>query len=79
MVLFKKFATQFGKPQGFLGRIVGKLMESKGTEKNEWTILLMDIQEDDKVLEIGFGPGVAIELLSKKLQMDVLLASTILT
>jgi ubiquinone/menaquinone biosynthesis C-methylase UbiE len=66
MGLFEKFATQFGKPQGFLGRIAGKLMESKGTEKNEWTISLLDIQKDDKVLEIGYGPGVAIELLSKE-------------
>lgn len=67
MGLFEKFAGQFGKPRGFFGRIAGKLMESKGTEKNEWTIALLDIKKDDKVLEIGFGPGVAIELLSKEI------------
>jgi len=65
MGIFKKFERQFGKPQGLLGRIAGKLMELKGTEKIEWTISLLDIQKDDKVLEIGYGPGVAIELLSK--------------
>jgi len=65
MGIFKKFERQFGKPQGLLGRIAGKLMELKGTKKIEWTISLLDIQKDDKVLEIGYGPGVAIELLSK--------------
>jgi ubiquinone/menaquinone biosynthesis C-methylase UbiE len=65
MGIFKKFEGQFGKPQGLLGRIAGKLMELKGTEKIEWTISLLDIRKDDKILEIGYGPGVAIELLSK--------------
>ena len=35
MGIFKKFERQFGKPQGLLGRIAGKLMELKGTEKIE--------------------------------------------
>lgn len=30
-----------------------------------WTISLLDIKPDDRLLEIGFGPGFAIELISK--------------
>lgn len=26
---------------------------------------LLDVQPDDRVLEVGFGPGVAIELLAR--------------
>jgi ubiquinone/menaquinone biosynthesis C-methylase UbiE len=29
-----------------------------------WVIDLLDVQPSDKVLEIGFGPGVAIHLLT---------------
>lgn len=63
MGILSKFSTQFGNPKGFWGNIAGKLM-AKGAEKNEWTISLLNIQKTDNVLEIGFGPGVAIELVS---------------
>nr|WP_255723523.1 class I SAM-dependent methyltransferase [Sporosarcina sp. ACRSL] len=56
---------QFGKPEGILGSIAGKLMSSTGVEKNKWTISLLNIQSAENVLEVGFGPGVATELISK--------------
>jgi SAM-dependent methyltransferase len=34
-------------------------------ERIHWTLALLDIQPDDRLLEIGFGPGVAIALASK--------------
>lgn len=39
-------------------------MASTGVEKNKWTISLLNIQKVDNVLEIGFGPGIAIEMVS---------------
>src|SRR5215471_17470602 len=33
--------------------------------ENEWTVSLLDIQPDDRVLEIGFGPGLGIQYASK--------------
>lgn len=66
--ILKKFALQFGKPEGLLGSMAGKLMATTGVEKNEWTISLLNIQRSDNVLEIGFGPGVAIELVSNIVQ-----------
>lgn len=65
MGIFKKFALQFGKPEGMLGGIAGRLMASTNVEKNKWTISLLNIQSSDYVLEIGFGPGIATELVSK--------------
>jgi ubiquinone/menaquinone biosynthesis C-methylase UbiE len=34
-------------------------------ERSHWTISLLDIRRNDRLLEIGFGPGIAIELASK--------------
>ena len=59
--------TQFGRPAGLLGHIAGKIMALTPSNKDRilWTISLLDIKPDDRVLEIGFGPGYAIELISK--------------
>jgi len=34
-------------------------------DRIRWTISLLEIKPHDRVLEIGFGPGIAIELASK--------------
>lgn len=35
-------------------------------ERNRWVVSLLDVQPSDRVLEIGFGPGVAIAELSRR-------------
>lgn len=59
--------AQFGHPTGFWGNIAGKIMARTPSNKDriQWTISLLDIKPDDRILEIGFGPGFAIELISK--------------
>lgn len=59
--------SQFRRPTGLWGIIVGKLMahSSSNHDRIRWTMSLLDIQPSDRVLEIGFGPGVAIELASR--------------
>lgn len=63
MSLWGKIAEQFGKPSGFLGNIAGFIMANRSSniERISWGISLLNIQPSDHVLEIGFGPGVAIE------------------
>lgn len=39
-------------------------MARNNRERNEWVVSLMEVQPNDRILEIGFGPGVAIEKLS---------------
>ena len=34
-------------------------------KRNAWAVSLLDVQPDDRVLEIGFGPGLAIVQLSR--------------
>ncbi|NLP59746.1 class I SAM-dependent methyltransferase [Paraburkholderia sacchari] len=53
----------FGRPSGILGWLGGKLMASMNKPCAAWVIGLLDIRAPDRVLEIGFGPGVGIQLL----------------
>jgi ubiquinone/menaquinone biosynthesis C-methylase UbiE len=39
---------------------------AKGIEDDEWLVSLLAIEPTDRVLEIGSGPGVAIELLAAR-------------
>lgn len=59
---------QFQKPEGWLGSVAGKLMAAVETEKHEWTISLLNVEKEDNVLEIGFGPGIAIQRLTQIVQ-----------
>jgi ubiquinone/menaquinone biosynthesis C-methylase UbiE len=54
----------FGQPRGLLGNLGGRLMARLNRPMNRWVIQLLDVQPHEKVLEIGFGPGVGIELLA---------------
>jgi ubiquinone/menaquinone biosynthesis C-methylase UbiE len=54
----------FGHPTGILGRLGGMIMAHLNQRMYQRTIELLDIQPSDKVLEIGFGPGVGIQLLA---------------
>lgn len=67
MGLMQKFFEQFAHPKGVLGRVVGTIMayNPSNRERMRWTLSLLHIQGNDRVLEIGFGPGLAIEQISK--------------
>jgi ubiquinone/menaquinone biosynthesis C-methylase UbiE len=60
--LVRRIRGQFGRPTGFPGRIAGWVMayRSSNRRRNAWAVSLLDVQRDDRVLEIGFGPGIAI-------------------
>ncbi len=55
----------FGRPKGILGRLGGIIMARMNQQCASWVIDLLGILPHDKVLEVGFGPGVAIELLAR--------------
>jgi SAM-dependent methyltransferase len=58
---------QFHRPRGFGGRAAGWVMATRGSnrKRNIWAVRLLDVQPDDRVLEIGFGPGVAIREMAR--------------
>lgn len=52
----------FGHPEGLLGRVGGWIMAQTNQATAAWALDLLDIRPDDAVLEVGFGPGVGIEI-----------------
>jgi ubiquinone/menaquinone biosynthesis C-methylase UbiE len=59
----KLLMRMFGRPEGILGRLGGVIMARLNRDAAAQVIELLDVRPDDKVLEVGFGPGVAIQLL----------------
>jgi SAM-dependent methyltransferase len=59
---------QFHQPRGLVGRAAGWVMAHRGSnrQRNVWAVGLLDVQPDDRVLEIGFGPGIAIGELARR-------------
>jgi hypothetical protein len=53
----------FGRPKGRLGWLGGVLIARVNRDAAAQIIELLNVRPDDKVLEVGFGPGVAIQLL----------------
>lgn len=54
----------FGRPKGILGQLGGFILARTKHDFTQWVIDLLEIQPDEKVLEVGFGPGVGIEILA---------------
>ena len=60
--------SQFVRPRGFFGRLAGweMALRSSNRRRNTWAVDLLDVRPTDRVLEIGFGPGIAIRELSRR-------------
>lgn len=54
--------SQFHRPRGPAGWLVGweMALRASNRRRNRWAVSLLDVQPTDRVLEIGFGPGIAI-------------------
>ncbi len=63
MKLPQTIAEQFERPRGLLGHITGWVMAHRASnrDRNRWTVDLLDIQPTDHVLELGCGPGLALQ------------------
>ncbi len=59
--------AQFRRPTGLWGIAAGLLMahRTSNRRRNAWAVSLLDVRRDDRVLELGFGPGLAIRELSR--------------
>jgi ubiquinone/menaquinone biosynthesis C-methylase UbiE len=58
------FRRMFGQPRGFLGRLGGIIMARTNDACGAWVIELLNLASNESVLEVGFGPGMAIRRLS---------------
>jgi len=64
----KALVTQFHQPHGIGGRAAGWVMAHRESnrKRNVWAAGLLEVQPEDRVLEIGFGPGIAIEAMARR-------------
>jgi ubiquinone/menaquinone biosynthesis C-methylase UbiE len=60
MDLRSRIVSQFAKPTGLAGSIVGHLLAMKNQHRSVWVFSVLDLKPTDRVLEIGFGPGADI-------------------
>ncbi|HRH94094.1 MAG TPA: class I SAM-dependent methyltransferase [Candidatus Peribacteria bacterium] len=58
-------AAQLRCPSGDAGKETGLRMAEMNQEANTWALSLLDVEDTDAVLEIGFGPGTALAEISK--------------
>jgi arsenite methyltransferase len=54
-------ARQLSQPTGVLGRIVGRLMNRHNAKMNAFVVQQLELTPTDRVLEVGFGGGVALQ------------------
>jgi len=66
MNLKKIWAQQFRRPSGILGHYAAGFMKKNNFPYYEEMVELLDIQDCDRVLEIGCGDGHAVKLISGK-------------
>lgn len=52
---------QYRQPTGLVGRWIGRKMAKQHAPENTWTVDLLGLQPTERVIEIGFGPGIAVE------------------
>ena len=61
MGILRAFIENHAHPSGFVGMLAALHMIHDNRDANYWTVGLLDIKPTDHVLEIGFGPGLAIQ------------------
>jgi ubiquinone/menaquinone biosynthesis C-methylase UbiE len=61
--LNRLIGRNYGHPRGLVGRLTARLMRQGNAELNRWVVGLLDVAPDARVLEVGFGPGVALAAL----------------
>jgi SAM-dependent methyltransferase len=62
----RSFNEQFGQPHGQVGRLVGWIMAHENLRTNRLVVDELELGVDDRVLEVGCGPGVALALAAQR-------------
>ncbi|MEU0790567.1 class I SAM-dependent methyltransferase [Amycolatopsis sp. NPDC005961] len=66
--LKQRMIGQFHRPHGVGGRIAGWVMAHRASNRrrNVWVVELLEVRPEDRVLEVGFGPGIALGELAAR-------------
>ena len=65
-MIARYIARQFSRPSGVVGGLIGRGMARHNEREARWTVDLLAIQPDSRVLEVGFGPGVAVQYAAQR-------------
>ena len=67
------FVSQFRNPRGAGGHVTGWIMShrSSNVSRGRWAVDLLDVHADERVLELGCGPGVALAAIADRLVSGV--------
>lgn len=65
--LIASVMRQFGHPHSLAERGAGLVMAHRPSnrQRNTWVVSLLDVQPTERVLEVGFGPGLLIAELAR--------------
>lgn len=66
MALQELVYANLRKPDGVVGNLVGNYLLTENLKLNLWAVDVLNVQEDERILEIGFGPGTAIQEIIRK-------------
>lgn len=61
--LRRRLVGQFRHPTGWTGRLAGVAMAWKNRARIRWTLELLEARAGERILELGPGPGVAVQRL----------------
>src|SRR5262245_18704821 len=61
-VMLHRLCRQFAGPTGALGSLAGFVMARKNGPLNAWVVERLDARPGDRVVEVGFGTGLAVAL-----------------
>ncbi len=65
--LLRLMGSQLGYPRGLLGALLGRTVFAKGNAKvNAWIVQQLDMPPGSHALEIGCGPGLAIQAIAAR-------------
>lgn len=56
----------FGHPRGLLGRLGGVILARTNRRHAGWIVDLLDVRGEDRLLDVGCGPGVAVQVLADR-------------
>ena len=56
----------FGHPRGLLGRLGGVILARTNRRHAAWVVGLLHVRREDRVLDVGCGPGVAVQILADR-------------
>ena len=65
-MLQKYIDAQYRQPSGLVGRWIGSKMARQHRPETAWTVRLLDVQPTNHVLEVGFGPGIAVQAVARR-------------